>query len=462
MESSSAARTIDDFLEQLYQEYKRRLPSSSSSSTDTGSICRSYRFYLPLPLLALCIANSSDATEILMLSYLLANSTFRHDMFTPESREDNNITTASMEGSLAASIFLGMLIGGTVLGFLSDHLGRRPILLAGLLTNAVAGFFSSLQILTPTISQLTFWRFIAGIGIGAGVPSLFSLASEWSPKEVRGSIVTLVASFWMIGSLFVSGLAWLLFRGNADAEQLSDQDASTVFPTTWRVFAALCAVPSALGAWFVYSYVPESPRFLASSKQNYAKAAHVCNQLAISLDIQLGVNRSVEVDSQRMNDTLLEEVESLHVTNKTCIQPFTEEELRRDYHATCDNTSIGSPPTLTARLYQTLYMLLGSLQNLYSPQLFYRTTLPLQLIWFSLSFATYGIVSTLVPRINVSAQLYANLCYLAKFCTSRSYYTDDLDKHIVYLYSSSEHLLQLILICTGESSWQCSEYCLLR
>ena len=148
------------------------------------------------------------------------------------------------------------------------------------------------------------------------------------------------------------------------------------------------------------------------------------------------------------------------MTNKSCIQPFTEEELRRDY--ACDNTSIGSPPTLIARLYQTLYMLLGSLQILYSPQLFYRTTLPLQLIWFSLSFATYGIVSTLVPRINVSAQLYANLCYLAKFCTSRSHYTDNLDKHIVYLYSSSEHLLQLILICTGESSWQCSEYCLLR
>ena len=322
-----------------------------------------------------------------MLSYLLANPAFRKDMFAvSDNLEDADDDAISMEGAeyLAASIFFGMLIGGTILGFLSDHIGRRPSILAGLMINATAGLFSSFPFLTPNIEQLTFWRFIAGIGIGATVPSLFSLASEWAPREVRGAAVTLVASFWMVGSLFVSGLAWILFR-NSDlvvVEQDDIQDVNTF--SMWRIFAALCAFPSALGAWLIYSHVPESPRFLASAKQKYSDSAHVCNQIAESLDIQF------------TSDTT-------HATKSTHIQPFTEEELREDYHASTASTdpSVGSFHT---RLKQTLHMLVESLLKLYSPQLLTKTTLPLQILWFSLSFATYGIttwINTLFTSIHL-------------------------------------------------------------
>ena len=210
-------RTIDDFLDELYRNYKLRFfhhDDDESLSHDIiilstqhsqnliecisnivlkiiqqirhcclNNRCSGNWSYLPAPLLALCIANSSDATEILMLSYLLANPTFRRDMFANRDEDGSD-----MEGAkyLASSIFLGMLIGGTVLGILSDSIGRRPALLIGMLTNAIAGTLSSIPFLTPSFVQLTFLRFIAGIGIGATVPPLFSLASEWSPKEIRG------------------------------------------------------------------------------------------------------------------------------------------------------------------------------------------------------------------------------------------------------------------------------------
>jgi len=397
------SRTIDDFLDEIYKEYKRRLPSPSISHLVFKPW--HYRHYLPLPLLALCIANSSDATEILMLSYLLANTTFKQQMF-----EESNIDgTSSTEGSeyLAASIFLGMLIGGTCLGFLSDHIGRRPSLLIGLLTNAIAGFFSSLPFLTQTIAQLTFWRFIAGIGIGAGVPSLFALASEWSPKKVRGSVVTLVASFWMIGSLFVSAIAWILFSGDSNVEQDIQQYHNAI--SMWRIFAALCALPSGLGAWLVYLYVPESSRFLASSKQKYYQSAHVCNQLAISLDIKLSSTADrVGGDSEVIiKDDLLggENVGMCYDSNYTvCIQPLTEEELRQDYHDSVISTDAASVTSLTVRFQQTIHMLLDSLKRLYSPKLRSDTTIPLQLLWFCLSFAAYGI-TTWINTLFVSVHL---------------------------------------------------------
>ena len=381
-------RTIDDFLEEIYQQYKRRyfwsphLPSlsnsdsflcdtsynncsesdvaiqsdstsnkraslcgvemgpmpSNSSWNDPSSLlfttqiiqriknrtrsilghiqrqCRrcqclninnlcNYRHYFPLPLLALCISNSSDATEILMLSYLLANPTFRQDIFTnnhdnldsnnlDENNSNQNIDS-NMEGAeyLAASMFLGMLLGGTLIGLFSDSfLGRRPSLLLGLCTNCTAGMLSSFPFLSPTYVELTRWRFLAGVGIGATVPPLFSLASEWSPREIRGGVVTAVASFWMVGSLFVSGLAWCLFQGEEKDHYHRGEDDANVNAQwggahsygipLWRVFAALCALPSGLGAWMVYCYVPESPRFLASAKGEYERSACVCNRMA--------------------------------------------------------------------------------------------------------------------------------------------------------------------------------------
>ncbi|KAL7542292.1 hypothetical protein ACHAXR_013393 [Thalassiosira sp. AJA248-18] len=347
-----------------------------------------------------------------MLSYLLANSTFRRDMFSSDDNDESDENSSSLEGAeyLAASIFFGMLLGGTFLGFLSDHIGRRPALLAGLLTNATAGLFSSFPFLTPTIGQLTMWRFIAGIGIGATVPSLFSLASEWSPAPVRGAMVTFVASFWMVGSLFVSGLAWLLFRNSLEHES---NDSGSLLPT-WRIFAALCALPSALGAWMVYFYVPESPRFLASAKQKYGHSAHACNQMVQLLDLKLinDANDGATVDHTGgghpiVEDALIEETgtETTHITHSSMIKPFTEEELRQDY-ASCistENTGIYST-TLTDRLLRIFHTLHETLQKLYSPQLLTRTTLPLQMIWFSLSFGTYGIttwINTLFVEIHL-------------------------------------------------------------
>lgn len=416
--STKSSRSIDDFLEQLYREHKRRfvwVPNDTVlERTNTGLRpwqCSHYCFP-PLPLLALCIANSSDATEILMLSYLLANPTFRRDVLSGGAKADDDTDVASsMEGSeyLAASIFLGMLIGGTLLGFLSDQFGRRPTLLAGLGINAIAGLLSSLRFLTPTIAQLTMWRFIAGIGIGATVPSLFSLASEWCPKEVRGAVVTLVASFWMVGSLFVSTLAWILFR-REDVELTNGHDTyqdSMGAIHTWRIFAAVCALPSALGAVMVYVYVPESPRFLASRKHKYEQSASVCNRMAELLGLQLMNDALCSTTTTSVNDhAALEDMRELGSTTRSDsfvvnelstnhIYPLTGAELQHNYDLGTSTTT-GTADCLNSHstnINQTCWNILRTVYKLHSPQLLTRTTLPLQVIWFSLSFATYGITT---------------------------------------------------------------------
>ena len=370
-------RSVDDFLSELYV-YKKQTYYEETSPQQTS--CKRKRRYLrhyeiPLPLLALCIANSSDATEILMISYLLADQRFRADMFSEDS---------SMEGAkyLASSIFAGMLIGGTVLGFLSDKIGRRPALLLGLVTNSVAGLSSSLPIFSSSIVQLSIWRFIAGVGIGATVPPLFTLASEWSPKEVRGVFVTGVASFWMIGSILVSLVAWFLF-------QLELGDDLPI----WRVFAATCALPSFFGAWTVYKYVPESPRFfLTAENRDCERAAKACNQMAMLLNIPITAGDHEKRSELFGSATTSREVHFL-----------TEDELFVHYQ-NHDAKNFGTSETVNPTIASSVGIMLQQLRKLYSSQLLPRTTLPLQLLWLCLSFTTYGI-TTWINTLFVSIRL---------------------------------------------------------
>lgn len=396
--SSRNHRGIDDFLSQVYA-YKQQAYHSDHGERILLSRRRrilSIVRVIPLPLLALCISNSSDATEILMLSFLLADSKFRIDMLSSNGGEDSS---SSMEGAkyLASSIFAGMLIGGTVLGFLSDRIGRRPVLLFGLVTNGIAGICSSLSVFSPSLVSLTVWRFLAGVGIGSTVPPLFTLVSEWSPKECRGLFVTAVASFWMVGSVFVSSIAWCLFQLNP-----------TLALPIWRIFAAICALPSLLGALMVYNYVPESPRYYLSApdKHDYDLAAKASNRMAMLL----GVRVRVTPDTEKSDSDVIGEVFDDRV-----VHLLTKDELLSHYQNDVNNfNSCGNiihSQTTRSQLHQNIASALVSLRTLYSSRLLPRTTLPLQLLWLCLSFATYGIttwINALFVQIGLLENLYAN------------------------------------------------------
>lgn len=147
--SSTRFRTIDAYLQNAVDE--QQMLSSSSSS---------YPWQYWVIFLSLGVANSSDATEVLCLSYILADDRFQQHFLSSE-------TATSSAGNLAAAVFLGMLIGGLCVGTAGDVYGRRPVLLTGCFVNATAGVVASG---TSHLALLTLCRLVAGLGIGATVP----------------------------------------------------------------------------------------------------------------------------------------------------------------------------------------------------------------------------------------------------------------------------------------------------
>ena len=315
-------RTIDTFMDEAYQ--------SSLVHDQMTRIKLQMNFWVMFIVLGVC--NSSDATEILALSYILGLDDDKSDFKQTILKND----LSRNGGILASSIFFGMLIGGILVGVLGDQWGRKNVLMTGLITNGSAGILSACA---SNLTTLTCARFIAGIGIGGSVPPLFALAAELSPPICRGLAVTIVASFWMVGSIFVSLVALVCFGSNLDF--------------SWRVFLIICSLPSIVGAFFVSLMIPESPRFLAKQGQYY-EASKVTNSLTTLLG---------------------------HFTPS----PITQDEIRESLSLPERSDFSGTPG---------IHESLKGILTLYNSNVaLCRLTLITQSLWFSISFGSYGLIT---------------------------------------------------------------------
>eukprot|EP01097_Dermamoeba_algensis_P002257 TRINITY_DN1900_c0_g2_i1.p1 TRINITY_DN1900_c0_g2~~TRINITY_DN1900_c0_g2_i1.p1 ORF type:complete len:613 (-),score=96.30 TRINITY_DN1900_c0_g2_i1:737-2575(-) len=192
------------------------------------------------------LGNAADAVEVLAISFVLPH--------IPD-------TSDSEKGFLSSSFFVGMLLGGLVCGLLSDHVGRKPCLIASLFLNSLFGLLSAVS---PNFPLLFLCRLIAGIGVGGSVPSVFTMATEFMPKHGRGVFVTVIAWWWMIGAVYTAGTAWLMMG---------------IWRLHWKIFLAFCSVPAALCTLFSWISLPETPRYYYARK-NFDKVLDVLSEMS--------------------------------------------------------------------------------------------------------------------------------------------------------------------------------------
>uniref|UniRef100_A0A3Q2WIB3 Synaptic vesicle glycoprotein 2 n=2 Tax=Haplochromis burtoni TaxID=8153 RepID=A0A3Q2WIB3_HAPBU len=162
-------------------------------------------------------------------------------------------------GLLTASIFLGMMVGGYMWGYLADQKGRRRVLVMSLTVN---GLFGGLASLAPWFWLFLLMRFISGIGVGGSLPVIFSYFSEFMPRLRRGAMISCLATFWMAGNILAAGLAWLVIPRTWVQFFLGALDFKS-----WRVFVVLCSVPSISSALIFKLFMPESPKFLMEANR---------------------------------------------------------------------------------------------------------------------------------------------------------------------------------------------------
>ncbi|XP_075857916.1 organic anion transporter 3 isoform X2 [Microcebus murinus] len=157
---------------------------------------------------------------------------------------------------MAQSIFMaGILIGGLVLGDLSDRFGRRPILTGSYLLLAASGSGAAFS---PSLHSYFVFRFLCGCGISGIVLSTIILNVEWVPTRMRALATTITGYFYTFGQFILPGLAYAIPQ--------------------WRWLQLTVSIP--FFVFFLSSWwTPESIRWLVLSGKS-SKALKILRRVA--------------------------------------------------------------------------------------------------------------------------------------------------------------------------------------
>jgi AAHS family 4-hydroxybenzoate transporter-like MFS transporter len=108
-----------------------------------------------------------------------------------------HINRASLGPMFSASLF-GMLFGAPLFGFVGDRYGRKK----GILWSCLVYGISSLAIVaSASLSQITFLRFLSGVGLGGLPPNTVSLNAEFAPKRIRATMIVLMFMGITVGGI---------------------------------------------------------------------------------------------------------------------------------------------------------------------------------------------------------------------------------------------------------------------
>ncbi|KAL6078140.1 Synaptic vesicle 2-related protein [Balamuthia mandrillaris] len=202
-------------------------------------------------VLLLCgAAFTGEAMEVMLVSFMMGEIEAEWGLSSWE------------RASLGACVFLGMLLGSYIFGYLADKKGRR---FAFFLVVCVTGFFGIVSAFAPTSRFFGFsWLLLARGAVGVGVGGLhvcFSLFLEFLPASARGPFIILIEFFWSVGALLEAGMAWIILPH-----------------LNWRFLLAATAAPCFI-VLICFRFLPESPRFYIISGER-KKAIAVLQRVA--------------------------------------------------------------------------------------------------------------------------------------------------------------------------------------
>ncbi|XP_039291083.1 synaptic vesicle glycoprotein 2B [Nilaparvata lugens] len=169
----------------------------------------------------------------------------------PSAQCDLSLTSEQM-GLLNAVFLAGALTSSFLWGALADMIGRRKVLVSGMLIDGLLTLFSSLS---QRFYVLLIFRYFNGFIVGGPSALILAYMGEFFPERLRAKMICYVGVSWTLSWAIMPAIAWIVIP-----MQWSYSINSFIF-NSWRFLIAIVALPSLLSA-LLLSLLPESPRFL--------------------------------------------------------------------------------------------------------------------------------------------------------------------------------------------------------
>jgi MFS family permease len=140
-------------------------------------------------------------------------------------------------GIAFSALMVSRLIFQVPLGWLSDRIGRKPIVIAGMILLAPATVLLGFAATTP---QLTGYRVFQGLASAAVAAPAFALAGDLASRGGEGRVMSMVTTGFGLGIALGPLLAGVL--------------AVVAFELPFLIGGVLCLI----GGWVVFHFVPET------------------------------------------------------------------------------------------------------------------------------------------------------------------------------------------------------------
>jgi AAHS family 4-hydroxybenzoate transporter-like MFS transporter len=168
--------------------------------------------------------------------------------------------TRTMLGEIFSIGIVGTLVGGILLGFVADKVGRRPTIIFAVLSFAVLTFAMGFA---RTYEQFMILRFLNGITIGGAIPLCWALNVEYAPRSARATVVTIIMMGYSLGGGICGPIAvWLEPKFG------------------WPAVFFFGGIGSLVSAALVWLALPESIRFLTAQNKRPDLIAKILRRLA--------------------------------------------------------------------------------------------------------------------------------------------------------------------------------------
>lgn len=165
------------------------------------------------------------------------------------SHPDQLDLSSAREGLVVSSLLFGAAMGSLVGGRLSDHYGRRKMILF----LSFVFFFAAMGCaLSPSFSVIIGFRFLLGLAVGGASVIVPTYLAEMSPSERRGRMVNQNELMIVTGQL-------LAFIFNAILGVIMGESGHV-----WRYMLSIAGLP-AIVLFFGMLKMPESPRWLVAN-----------------------------------------------------------------------------------------------------------------------------------------------------------------------------------------------------
>src|SRR6185369_1227689 len=194
----------------------------------------------------------------------------------PHLVRDWHVERSALGPVLAASL-VGILFGSMIFGWIGDRYGRKKALIGSVL---LFGVLTWMAAHATNLTQMTWLRFFAGLGIGGVIPNMIAINIESAPRRLRGTLGLIATGLVPIGGAlpgFVSAM-WVGQHG-------------------WPILFYIGGIGPVVIAVLAFFWMPESIKYMTLRESQRPQLLKLVERLSPGYRVPEGARFVVEDES---------------------------------------------------------------------------------------------------------------------------------------------------------------------